>query len=143
MLETRKKLNIDNSIIKILKQLLGKDNVLTDYEECYCYSFDAAHTGNDIHLPDIVVLPETTEHVSEIVRLANKYSIPVLARGAGTNHAGGCVPLKGGIVIHTSKMNRIINIDRNNLVCTVQPGVVVEKLQQKVEDLERMHSVVT
>ena len=68
-----------------------------------------------------------------MLKIANENRIPVVTRGAGTNLVGGCIPLKGGIVLHTSKMNRILNIDRNNLQCTVEPSVVVEKLQQEAE----------
>ncbi|MCK7484552.1 MAG: FAD-binding protein [Bacillus subtilis] len=98
-------------------------------------AYDATAIGDELYLPDVVVLPENKEQVAEIVKIANQNNIPVLARGAGTNLAGGCIPLKGGIIIHFSKMNKILNIDKNNLMCTVQPGVVVEKLQQEVEKL--------
>ena len=126
---------INQLLIKSLELIIGKSNVLSSYEERYCYSGDAAFTGDKLYLPDVVVLPESTEHISKILQFANKNNISVLARGAGTNHAGGCVPLSGGIIIHTSKMNKILNIDENNFTCVVQPGVVVEQLQQKVEKL--------
>ena len=70
-----------------------------------------------------------------MLKLANDNNIPVIARGAGTNLSGACIPVKGGIVIHFSKMNRIINIDKNNLTCTAQPGITIEKLQQEAEKL--------
>lgn len=134
-MNTYKKSLVKNPIIESLKSILGKDNVLANMEDLYCYAYDATAIGNDLYLPDVVVLPSTKEQVSEIMKLANRHNIPVLARGAGTNLVGGCIPLKGGIIIHFSKMNKILDIDRDNLVCTVQPGVVIEKLQQEVEKL--------
>jgi len=116
-----------------IKKIVGKNNVLTEYEDRYCYAYDATAVGDRLYMPDAVVLPETAEQISEILKIANKNKIPVVTRGAGTNLVGGCLPVKGGIVLHLSKMNKIINIDGNNLQCTVQPGVVVEKLQQEVE----------
>lgn len=116
------------------KDIVGKNNVLTEYEDRYCYAYDATAIGDKLYLPDAVILPETTEQISKILKIANEKKIPVVARGAGTNLVGGCLPLEGGIVLHLSKMNRIINIDKNNLQCVVQPGVVVEKLQQEADN---------
>jgi len=121
-------------IVKKLKSILGNDNVLTAYEDRYCYAYDATALGDKLYLPDIVVLPSNKEQVSEVLKLADKFSMPVIARGAGTNLAGSCIPVNGGIVMHLSKMNQILEIDKNNLLCRVQPGVVVEKLQQEVEE---------
>ncbi len=115
------------------KKIVGKHNVLNEYEDRYCYAYDATAIGDKLYMPDAVILPETTEQISEILKIANKEKIPVVTRGAGTNLVGGCLPVKGGIVLHLSRMNKIITIDKNNLQCVVQPGVVVEKLQQEVE----------
>ncbi len=125
--------NIKSNIIGELKKIAGKSNVLTEYEDRYCYAYDATAIGEDLYLPDAVILPENKHQISEILKIANENKIPVITRGAGTNLVGGCIPLKGGIILHTSKMNRIINIDKTNLQCTVEPGVSVEKLQQEVE----------
>lgn len=126
---------INDKIINSLKSILGNQNVLTEYEDRYCYAYDATAIGEALYLPDAVVLPENKEQICQIVKIANENNIPVVTRSAGTNLVGGCIPLKGGIVIHLSKMNRILNIDKNNLVCTVEPGVVVEKLQQEAENI--------
>jgi len=120
--------------IKNLKSVLGNENVLTSYEDRYCYAYDATALGDKLYLPDVIVLPSSTEQVSEILKIADKYSMPVIARGAGTNLAGGCIPLNGGIIIHLSRMNQILEVDKDNLLCRVQPGVAVEKLQQAVEE---------
>ena len=125
-----------DKIIKSLKDFLGNDNVLTEYEDRYCYAFDATAIGDKLYMPDAVVLPKNKHQVSEILKLANENNIAVSSRGAGTNLVGGCIPLKGGIVIHFSKMNKIINIDKDNLICIVQPGVVVGDLQNEVEKFD-------
>lgn len=125
--------NLDKNIFKKLKKIVGSSNILTEYEDRYCYSYDATAIGEDLYLPEVVILVENKEQISEILKIANENTIPIIARGAGTNLVGGCIPLKGGIVVHTSKMNKILEIDKNNLQCRVQCGVVVEKLQQEVE----------
>ncbi len=115
------------------RKIVGKSNVLTEYEDRYCYAYDATAIGDRLYLPDAVILPETTEQISKILKTANENKIPIVVRGAGTNLVGGCLPLKGGMVLHLSKMNKIINVDKNNLQCVVQPGVTVEKVQQEVQ----------
>ncbi len=124
---------LKNNVIEELKKIAGSANILTEYEDRYCYAYDATAIGEELYLPDVVILPENKYQISEILKIANENSIPIITRGAGTNLVGGCVPLKGGIILHTSKMNKIINIDKNNLQCTAEPGVIVEKLQQEAE----------
>jgi glycolate oxidase len=130
MFEPEKKSQI---IIEKLENILGKENVLIDVEDRYVYAFDAFATNAKPTLPDYVVLPSTTAQISEIMKIAFENSIPVIARGAATNMAGCCIPVDGGIVIHTSKMNKILDINTQNLTCRVQPGVVVDELQKAVE----------
>ncbi len=127
------KMILQNSVIDKFRAIAGPEFVLTDYEDRYCYAYDATAIGEELYLPDAVILPENKGQISEILKIANENSIPVVTRGAGTNLVGACIPLKGGIVLHTSRINRILDIDKNNLLCTVEPGVVVEKLQQEVE----------
>jgi len=119
---------ITNKLIKIV----GKASVLTDYEDRYAYAYDATAIGDKLYLPDIVILPENKEQISEILKIANENDIPVTARASGTNLVGGCIPLNGGIVLHLSKMNKILNLDKENLTCTVQPAVVIGELQDIV-----------
>ncbi len=125
--------NLEQSIISSLNTLLGTKNVLTDYEDRYCYAYDATALGESLYLPDIVVLPENKNQICEILKIANKNNIPITTRAAGTNLVGGCIPLRGGIIVHLSKLNQILDINKTNLTCTVQPGVVVEELQNEVE----------
>ena len=124
-----------NNIVSQMEYIVGKKNIITDEEGVYAYSFDCAHIPFDKKYPRIVVFPENTLQVSEILKLANKYKIPVIERGAGSNHAGGCAPVKGGIILHFSKMNKILEINNEDLTCKVQPGVVVGDLQKAVKDI--------
>lgn len=125
----------DSTITSKLEEIVGKKNVIADLEGVYAYSFDCAHIPFSNDYPIAVVFPETTKQVSDILKLANKHKIPVIERGAATNHAGGCAPVKGGIILHFSKMNKILEISNQDLVCRVQPGVVVGDLQKAVSDI--------
>ena len=78
---------------------------------------------------------ENVEQVQKVVRLANKYKIPVICRGAGTNVVGACVVEHGGIILNFSKMNKIISISKENMTAIVEPGVVLGDLQKEVEKL--------
>lgn len=124
-----------NKVIEKTKQIVSAQNVLTELEERYVYAFDATNKQNIENLPDVVVFVETTEQVQQIVKLAYENEIPVIARGAGTNLVGACIAKKGGIVLNFSKMNKILEINHENLTARVQPGVVVGNLQAEVEKL--------
>lgn len=85
------------------------------------------------HPPDAVALPRSTQSVATILRFANRHGIPVTARGAGHGYVGGCVPLRGGIVLSLERMNRILEINAGDFVVVTQPGVVTATLQAAVE----------
>jgi glycolate oxidase len=116
-------------LITRLKEIVGPENVLNSEMDLMLYSYDASL---DKAKPDVVVLPDSTEEVSKIMALAYKEKIPILGRGSGTNLTGGTVPLKGGIVVHFSRMNRILEIDYANRTATVQPGIITLDLQTEV-----------
>ncbi len=120
----------DKKLLRAIKSIVGKENVSTSPEERVCYSYDAT---NIKYLPDIVIHPHKVEQISQIMRLANTYLIPVVPRGAGCGFSGGSVPIRGGISLVTTRMNRILQIDEENLTCTVEPGVVTGELQRAVE----------
>ena len=85
------------------------------------------------HQPDAVALPRSTESVAAILRFANQHRIPVTPRGAGHGYVGGCVPVRGGIVLSTERMDKILEINRRDFVAVVQPGVNTKKFQEAVE----------
>ena len=120
---------IEPRLAEDLKDIAGDENVLTSPEELLCYSYDSTVLQ---HLPEIVVLPRTTEEVAATVKLASQEAIPLVPRGAGTNLAGGTVPIKGGIVLSLTRMTDVISIDTVNMVAVVQPGVVTGKLRAEV-----------
>lgn len=122
-------------IIEQLKEIVSSQNVLIDREERYVYALDATNKQNIENLPDAVVFVETTQQVQKIMRLAHKNGIPVIARGAGTNLVGACITAQKGIVLNFSKMNKIIEINQENLTAKVQPGLVIGKLQEAVQEL--------
>jgi glycolate oxidase subunit GlcD len=117
-------------LLRQLRRLLPADEV----------SFEASvlkdHAGDKwfaSHTPDAVVLPRSTESVAAALRFADRHRIPVTPRGAGHGYVGGCVPVRGGIVLSLARMNRIKEINAADFVAVVQPGVNTAKLQQAVE----------
>lgn len=121
---------IREGLIGEFEKIVGKENVLTSKEAMRAYSYDG--TTSWIHEPDIVLFPTSTQEISEIMKIANAEKIPVTPRGGGTNVSGGSVPIQGGIVLCTTRMNRILKIDKENLSATVEPGVVLLDLNNRL-----------
>ncbi len=120
---------METKLVKELEDIVGEENVLTTPEDLLCYSYDSTVLE---HLPEVVVLPEATDEVAATVKLANREKIPIVPRGAGTNLAGGTIPIEGGIVLTLTRMRQILEIDAVNMVALVQPGVVTGRLQAEV-----------
>ena len=116
--------------IEALRRIAGEGNVLTSTEELYTYSYDGTATWK--HAPDVVVFPESAEQISKILAYANERRIPVTARGGGTNVSGGSIPIEGGIVLVTTRMNRILEINRENLHAVVEPGVILGEFNDEL-----------
>lgn len=108
-----------------LEKIVGSERMSTKTADLYVYGFDAS-----IHhkTPHAVVKPRTTQEVAEIVKLANRTRTPIIPRGAGTAMCGHTVPLKGGIILDLTLMNRIKEVRIEDLYCVVEPGVVYDKL---------------
>ncbi|NSL51899.1 FAD-binding oxidoreductase [Calidifontibacillus erzurumensis] len=128
--------------VQELVDLLGKENVLTEMRHkvtrsASCSPFPVQRWKD--HLPDIVVLPSTTEDVVGIVKIANKYKVPIVPRGGGSGLADGAVPLKHGIVIDIKKMNQILEIDEENMTVTVQTGINLLRLNEVLGKLGYWH----
>lgn len=124
---------LTDNLIKELNKALPKENILSDEAERYVYSFDASNNQQNKALPDAVVFVENIEQVLKVVKIANEQMTPIICRGAGTNTVGACVPTHGGIVLNFSKMNKILEINPENMTARVQPGVVVGDFQKAVE----------
>ena len=117
-------------VLEKLRQIVGAENVLVDPEKVEPYGADAV---KEKFPPEAVVFPESTAQIVEILKLANEYLFPVTARGGGVGYTGGAVPIDGGIVIGTDQMNKIIEINVNDLYVICQPGLTTFALQQAVE----------
>ena len=117
------------ALAKQLRSALGDQAVLYRPEDLMLYEYDA---GLAKGTPELIVFPETTEHVSTIVRMALQAVVPIVPRGAGTGLSGGSVPRQGGIVMVFSRMRKILEIDVANRRAIVQPGVVNLELSQAV-----------
>lgn len=113
------------------KKITGSNRCTNRIEDRLCYSYDAI-SGN--HIPDAVIFPETTEEISEILKLANLETIPVTPRGNGTGTTGGSVPVNGGIVMVMTAFSRIRSIDTENFIAVVEPGVITADLHKAVEE---------
>jgi glycolate oxidase len=123
-------MSLSDSIIGKLKNIVGDKGVLTAALDMQSYSFDASSKWKEV--PDVVVFPTTKEQISQIMKLATEKKIPVTPRGAGSNLSGGSLPVMGGIVLCTVRMNKILNIDADNFTATVEAGVVLNDLNKEL-----------
>jgi glycolate oxidase len=112
-----------------LKAMVGEGRYFDNQEDLLMYSYDAFMVKG---MPEAVLLPVSTEEVSRIMKVASRERIPVTPRGAGTNLTGGSVPTRGGIALSFTKMNRILNIDKENRSAAVQPGVINMDFQKEL-----------
>jgi glycolate oxidase len=120
---------LTKSILNELQDLVGKDRCLTAPEDLLVYSHDVFCERK----PDVVVLPTTKEEVSKVLKLADREKIPVTPRGSATGLSGMCVPDQGGIVMAMSKMNKILEVNPEDRLAIVEPGVITNDLQLAVE----------
>ncbi len=118
------------SVLKELKSIVGPANFSTLPEELVVYSYDATRRES---LPWAVVRPCSSREISELLRLANRERFPVVPRGAGTGMSGGSVPVRGGVVLSLERMNHILEIDEQDFIAVVEPGVLTGDLQREVE----------
>jgi glycolate oxidase len=126
---TKKENNKHQKALDELIRVVGSERVLTAIEDKICYSYDGTKQKA---LPDIVIRPGDTSDVSNALKIANEYEVPIYARGAGSGLTGGAVPLMGGIVLDLKNMNKIIEICPEDFIATVEPGVVTKDLQDEV-----------
>ncbi|HWR40150.1 MAG TPA: FAD-binding oxidoreductase [Patescibacteria group bacterium] len=118
------------AIIAELRQIAGAKNTIVDPEKMEPYSHDEVTDSRYHHCPEVVVLPETTAQVAQIIQLANRELIPVIPRGGGTGLACGAVPLSGGLVLSLERMNRLLELNTDSMYMIVEPGVLTEEVQK-------------
>lgn len=123
---------LDPIIIQELQAIVGPENVATEKQDLICYGYDATQME---FLPSAVVHPANAEETAAVLKLANQHRFPVFPRGAGSGFTGGALPKAGGVVLVTTRMNRVLRIDTENLIAEVEPGVVTEDFQKEVEKL--------
>lgn len=116
-----------------LRGIVGERNVSVDEERLEAYSHDETNAEEYGHMPEAVVTPTTTEQVAEVVKLANRERIPITPRGAGSGLSGGAIPTFGGILISVEKMNKVIELDVDNMAIVVESGIVTNDLAQLVQ----------
>ena len=117
--------------IDFFKNLVGVDNVYDDKAHLIAYCYDATRTR---YQPDAVIFPRDEQDVSNVLKYCNEHRIIITPRGAGSGFTGGALPANGGIILAFEKhMNKILEIDMENMVAVVQPGVINMDLQRAVE----------
>jgi glycolate oxidase len=121
---------VDAAFVAAATAIVGAGFVFQDEPARLRYGTDALKRG---HPADLVVAPANTADVAAIARLCHGAGVPIVARGAGTGYTGGAVPVRGGVVVSLERFNRIVTIDRRNLLVVVQPGVITGTLQDAVE----------
>jgi glycolate oxidase len=125
---------LTGEIIEELKIIVGKSNVIVEEEKLEAYSHDETDALEYGRCPEAVVLPASTEETAAIVKLANRELIPVTPRGAGSGLSGGAIPEYGGIVVSLEKMNRLIEIDKDNMAAVVEAGMVTNDFALAVQE---------
>ena len=124
---------MEQTHIDFFKKLLGEDNAYFDEAHKLAYSYDATRK---VFKPDAVLFPKDEDEVSKILAYCNDNLLPVIPRGAGSGFTGGALAISGGVIISFEKhMNKILEIDLENMVAVVQPGVINMDLQKQVEKL--------
>lgn len=117
--------------VAALKQICGDEHVFTDMDRLSHYGHDETE---DLQFnPAVVVCPDSALQIAEIMRIANAEHIPVTPRGAGTGLSGGALPVYGGILLSTERLNQILEIDERNLQATVEPGVINQVFRDAIE----------
>jgi len=124
---------LTSRVIEELRGIVGKGNVIVDGEKLDAYSHDETDAHEYGHSPEAVVLPTSAEQAAAVVKLANRELVPVTPRGAGSGLSGGAIPEYGGIVLSLEKMNRLIEVDRENMLAVVEAGMVTNDFAKAVE----------
>ena len=121
---------MDDSIYQELSQIVGEENISRDQAILYLYSSDVA-VESDVWA-DCIVRPFNKSEVLNILRISYKNDIPITPAGARSGASGGCVPIKGGIVLDFTRMNEVIDLDLQKMTVTVEPGVVISQLNNQI-----------
>ncbi|MBI4335918.1 MAG: FAD-binding oxidoreductase [Candidatus Omnitrophica bacterium] len=121
------------ALIKKLRDIVGTKDVIYDKEKLQNYSHDEFPLPTIRNLPQVAVRPHSAEEISKILRFANEEKIPITPRGGGTGLCGGCVPIKGGIVMLFENLNKVLEVDRENMMVVSEAGVMLKDLYVHIE----------
>lgn len=121
---------LEPSFVERCVAIVGAAHTITDARTLTEYGYDALQIG---HAADLVLKPANTAEIAAVARLCNETRLPLVVRGAGSGYTGGAVPVRGGVVLSMERLNRIIEIDDENLLAVVQPNVITGDLQDAVE----------
>jgi glycolate oxidase len=122
---------IQQNAIGEISGIIPKERLFLALEDRYSYSYDASFGE---YLPDIVIQPQSAGEISELLKIANKYRIPVCPRGSATSLSGGPLPVEGGMVLDMSRFPHKLVIDRENLLAIVSPAVITAEIHRKAEE---------
>ena len=122
---------VSKEIIESLKNIVGPENVAYDEAALTAYAYDATRIKG---VPEAVVRPGSEDEIAQVMRLATKFEVPVIPRGAGSGLSGGTVAERGGIVLSFERLNKILSIDTANRIAILQPGVVTGEFQKAVQE---------
>lgn len=124
---------VTEEVVEALRAIVGKENVRTDEGTLDRYKTDEEQDARLFHLPEVVVFPSCTEEVAEIMKVANKFLVPVTPRGGGTSVSCGAIPVFGGIVLLMERMNKIIELNPDGMYMVVEAGVPTILVQQEAK----------
>jgi glycolate oxidase len=121
------------TVLKKIRETVGPENFLDSQEDRIAYSYDGTPLFRE--LPDAIVVPQSADHISQVLKLANEERFAVVPRGSGSGLSGGSIPVENSIVILVNHWNKILEIDKENLAAWVQPGVITGQIHAAVESL--------
>ncbi|MGA9365478.1 MAG: FAD-linked oxidase C-terminal domain-containing protein [Bacteroidota bacterium] len=124
---------ISPTVLKKIKEIVGPENFLDSQEDRIAYSYDGTPLFRE--LPDAIVVPQSVDHISQVLKLANEERFAVVPRGSGSGLSGGSIPVENSIIILMNHWNNILEIDEENLTAWVQPGVITGQIHAAVEAL--------
>ncbi|MFS0786395.1 FAD-linked oxidase C-terminal domain-containing protein [Shouchella sp. 1P09AA] len=128
--------NKERTLLEELQQTINSERILTSPEDCVSYGFDASFGACT---PDVVVQACSTDEVVTVMKLANKYLVPVYPRGQGTSLSGGPIPVKRGLVLDCSQWNNKLTINSDDMIAIVSPGVLTSKIDEEAEQYGYMY----
>ena len=126
--------SVNQEMLAELEAALGAGYVLTAADKLEQYKTDEETDPRMFHLPEAVVLPGSSEEVAAVVKLCNKYNVPVTVRGGGTSLADGAIPVCGGIMLLMERMNRILEMDTTAMYMVVEAGVRTIDIQKRANE---------